>query len=225
MEDYRIGFFIDGFTLKRVNEYYRFYHPYRSRLDFKGLKSWVRAEAVQVFRPQGRILMEAHYYHPYKDPKTRGWHTSGILRFEQQIAEAGMQIHYSENYLDNQFNPNMALLDDAVVFSCYRKLNAIVLLSTQGQYATLSDRVAPYSIPVLLLGWNFSYLKDNELVSWKTDTALKEKASYYVAMDKVVENLTEQDPLRFGIFQREKYLVKTYLRGKAADKVTEWRVS
>ena len=73
MEDYRIGFFIDGFTLKRVNEYYRYYHPYRSRLNFKGLKSWVRAEAAQVFRPRGRVSMEAHYYHPYKDPKARGW--------------------------------------------------------------------------------------------------------------------------------------------------------
>jgi len=225
MEDYRIGLFIDGFTLKRVNEYYRFYHPYRSRIDFKGLKCWVKAEAVHVFRPQGRILMESHYYHPYKDPKTRGWHTSGILRFEQQISDAGIQVHYSENYLDNQFNPNMALLDDAVVFSCYRKLNAIVLLSTQGQYATLPERVAPYSVPVLLLGWNFSYMRDSEPVNWKTDTALKDRASYYVAMDKVVENLTEQDPLRFRIFQREKYLVKSYLQGRAADKVTEWKVS
>ena len=60
MEEYRIGFFIDGFTLKRVNEYYRYYHPYRSRLDFKGLKSWVKAEAAQVFRTRGSVSMEAH---------------------------------------------------------------------------------------------------------------------------------------------------------------------
>lgn len=225
MDDYRIGFFIDGFTLKRVNEYYRYYHPYRSRIDFKGLKGWVRAEAVHVFRPRGNVSMEAHYYHPYKDPKARGWHTSGILRFEQQIAEAGMQVHYSENYLDNQLNPNMALVDDAVVFSCYHKINAIVLLSTQGQYAILPQRVSRYKIPVLLLGWDFSYQKNNELVNWKTDNALKDRASYYVAMEKVVENLTEEDPLRFRIFQRERALVKSYFRGRAADKVTEWNVS
>ncbi|MBO7059695.1 MAG: NYN domain-containing protein [Fibrobacter sp.] len=225
MEDFRIGFFIDGFTLKRVNEYYRFYHPYKSRLNFKGLKSWVKAEAVQVFHPKGRVSMEAHYYHPYKDPKTRGWHTTGILRFEQQIAEAGMQVHYSENHLDNQYNPNMALLDDAVVFSCYHKLDAIVLLSTQGQYATLPERVARFKVPVLLLGWNFSYLKNDALVTWRTDMELKDRSSYYVAMDKVVENLNEGDPLRFGIFQRQKRLVKSYFYDGGADKVTVGRAS
>ena len=136
-----------------------------------------------------------------------------------------MQVHYSENYLDNQLNPNMALVDDAVVFSCYHKINAIVLLSTQGQYAILPQRVSRYKIPVLLLGWDFSYLKNNELVNWKTDNALKDRASYYVAMEKVVENLTEEDPLRFRIFQRERALVKSYFRGRAADKVTEWNVS
>ncbi len=225
MEDYRIGFFIDGFTLKRVNEYYRYYHPYRSRLNFKGLKSWVRAEAAQVFRPRGRVSMEAHYYHPYKDPKARGWHTSGILRFEQQIAEAGIQVHYSESYIDSQYNPNMALLDDAVVFSCYRKLDAIVLLSTQGQYSSLPERVAPYNVPVLLLGWNFSYLKNDSLVTWRTDTALKDRSSYYVAMDKVVENLVEGDPLRFGIFQRQRQLVKNFFAGGSVDKVISGRAS
>jgi len=46
-----------------------------------------------------------------------------------------------------------------------------------------------------------------------------------VAMEKVVENLTEEDPLRFRIFQRERALVKSYFRGRAADKVTEWNVS
>jgi hypothetical protein len=225
MEEYRIGFFIDGFTLKRVNEYYRYYHPYRSRLDFKGLKSWVKAEAAQVFRTRGSVSMEAHYYHPYKDPKTRGWHTPGILRFEQQIAEAGIEIHYSENYLESQFNPNMSLMDDAVVFASYHKVDAIVLLTTQGQYSTLPQRVAPYKVPVLLLGWNFSYVRNNAVVTWKTDSALKDRASYYVPMEEIVEEMTERDPLRFGIFQKERYLVKSYLRGKVADKVSMWDVS
>lgn len=225
MENYRIGFFIDGFTLKRVNEYYRFYHPYKSRLDFKGLKNWVKAEAVQVFRPQGPVSMESHYYHPYKDPKTRSWHTPGILKLEQQITEAGMQVHYSENHMDDQYNPNMALMDDAVVFSCYRKLNAIVLLSTQGQYAALPERVARFKVPVLLLGWNFSYRRNDSSVNWRTDVKLRNRSSFYVAMDKVVEDLTEDDPLRLGIFQRQKRLVKSYFYGSSMDKVIVGKAS
>lgn len=50
LQDFRIGFFIDGFTLKKVNEYYRYYHPFQSCLDFVGLKNWAKAEALKVFR-------------------------------------------------------------------------------------------------------------------------------------------------------------------------------
>ena len=35
----RVGFFLDGYTLKKVNEYYLRYHRYHSRLDFKELKN------------------------------------------------------------------------------------------------------------------------------------------------------------------------------------------
>ena len=54
MENYRIGFFVDGYTLKKVNEYYRYYHPYKSRIDFKGLKNWAKFEALQAGLRQGQ---------------------------------------------------------------------------------------------------------------------------------------------------------------------------
>jgi len=41
MEPLRVGFFLDGYTLKKVNEYYRNHHRFRSQLDFRSLKSWV----------------------------------------------------------------------------------------------------------------------------------------------------------------------------------------
>jgi hypothetical protein len=68
-------------------------------------------------------------------------------------------------------------------------------------------------------------VRNNAVVTWKTDSALKDRASYYVPMEEIVEEMTERDPLRFGIFQKERYLVKSYLRGKVADKVSMWDVS
>lgn len=220
MQNFHVGFFIDGFTLKKVNEYYRYYHPYRSRIDFKGLKNWAKSAALKTFCPEAPMSWESHYYHPYRDPMKRSWHSPGILRFEQQISDAGIQVHYSEIQNDYSCRPNMSLMEDAVIFSSYSKVNAIVLLSTQGQYQSLPERVGRYKVPVLLLGWNFIYNKGEDCVRWRTDSKLRTRASYYVAMDKVIDNVSLHDSLCRGIFQNEKHLVKNLICNGNADNVT-----
>ena len=55
------------------------------------------------------------------------------------------------------------------------------------QFAQLPDRLQMRGIPTLLLGWNFSYPKDDRIVRWKTDSGLMETSTYYVTMDRVAE--------------------------------------
>lgn len=92
----RLFFFVDGYTLKKVNEFYRFHHPYHSRIDFRALKNWARQEALRTFAPEASYaLMDCHYYHPYKDPKQYGG-TWGFSCFERELRFAGFQIHYCD---------------------------------------------------------------------------------------------------------------------------------
>jgi hypothetical protein len=42
-------------------------------------------------------------------------------------------------------------------------------------------------LPTLLLGWQFTYEKENRFVRWRTDPYLQEVSTYYVAMDRVAE--------------------------------------
>ena len=183
----RLFFFVDGYTLKKVNEFYRFHHPYHSRIDFRSLKNWARHEALRVFAPGSTYaVMDCHYYHPYKDPHMYGG-TWGFSCFERELRFAGYQIHYCDQVGPEGVRPNMALLEDALLFASYRKMDAVVLLSTQGQYAPLPDRLRMMGLPMLLLGWQFSYSKENRLVRWKTDPYLQELATFYVAMDRVAE--------------------------------------
>lgn len=208
LQDFRIGFFIDGFTLKKVNEYYRYYHPFQSCLDFVGLKNWAKAEALKVFSmDRRRVSWESHYYHPESNPLNRSWHSSGIMRFEQQILDAGIQMHYCDMACAPANRPNMALMDDVMVFAAYRNLDAVVLMSTQGQFSSLPERLKSCGIPTLLLGWNFTYPKNNSIVHWKTDLNLKESSSYYVAMEQVADSV-KGDRLKRCIFQGRGYLPK-----------------
>jgi hypothetical protein len=45
----RVGFFLDRYTLKKVNEYYFKHHRFRARLDFRELKQWVRDYVAKLF--------------------------------------------------------------------------------------------------------------------------------------------------------------------------------
>ena len=48
---FHIAFYVDGFTLKKVNTFYRKYHPFHSTLDFLGIKNWARDQALRLFDP------------------------------------------------------------------------------------------------------------------------------------------------------------------------------
>lgn len=186
----RVGFFLDGYTLKKVNEYYLRYHRYHARLDFKALKDWVRDYVAKLFGKDGCIVeIDAHYYHPYVrfDDIDESSLETGMGRFEKQLMLAGIEMHYNLPENAAKMGPNMLLIEDAFLYADYHKVDVLVLLSTQGQYSSLPERLRREGIPMLLLGWNFMYERANSSVYWRTDACLRELSGYYVAMEKVAE--------------------------------------
>lgn len=212
----RIGFFLDGYTLKKVNEYYKVHHRFHSNVDFRGLKNWVQMQAYKYFGEScNPIEMETHYYHPYRNPHIYGRSVEGVLKLEHELRSAGIQVHYSDHEVETgQLGPNLGLMEDALLFASYNKMQAVVLLSTQGQFAPLPDRLRLMGIPTMLLGWNFIYPKKSRTVRWKTDTCLRRSCSCYFAMEKVMDTGTESDvPPRGFFFQKE----HPFSRGRPAQ--------
>ena len=200
-EPFHIDFYIDGFTLKKVNEYYRNYHPFRSAINFVGLRNWAREQAIRLFDPPRKYAtMECHYYHPYKDPRTLSGTKQGMINFERELHFAGFQIHYLKNPNIPGNRPNTDMVNDAALFASYRESNAVVLLTTQGQFSPMPEKLRSMGIPTLLLGWNFSYEKDNRCVHWKTDSLLREKSTYYIAMEQVANRNPPTLPAKINLF-------------------------
>lgn len=186
----RVGFFLDGYTLKKVNEYYLKYHKFHSRLDFRELKGWVRDYVMRLFGREGGIVeLESHYYHPYERSFDVAEPTeeNGLDRLEKQLMLAGFEVHYNASADAKKLGPNMQLVEDAYLYAYYRKIDVLVLLSTQGQYSSLPERLKRVGVPMLLLGWNFDYERGNTKVFWRTDSCLRELSGYYVAMEEVAE--------------------------------------
>ncbi|MCQ2096925.1 MAG: NYN domain-containing protein [Fibrobacter sp.] len=211
----RVGFFMDGYTLKKVNEYYKVHHRYHSNLDFRGLKSWVQMHLFKTFGDQANhIQMECHYYHPKRNPHMFGRDVEGVLRLEHELSSVGFQVHYSARTDDSGMpGPNLGLMEDALLIASYHRVDVIVLLSTQGQYAPLPDRLRMMGIPTMLLGWDFIYPKGKKLVRWRTDTCLRETCAHYVAMEKVMDMTPHENlPPKGFFFQKE----KPFSRGRNA---------
>ena len=83
----------------------------------------------------------------------------------------------------------MSLMEDVMMFATYSRMDALVLLSSQRQFAPLPEKLSAMGIKTLLMGWNFQYVKNDRNVVWKTDRSLKENSTFYVAMDCVAEGL------------------------------------
>ena len=198
----RIAFFVDGFTLKKVNEYYRFFHPYHTRLDFRGLRSWARHEALKLFSPKRSFCtMECHYYHPYKMPKDEST-SYGLRGLEREVHHGGFNVHYAESVGADRRTPNMGLVEDAVMFASFGRMDVAVLFSTQGQFSVFPERLRQVGVRTLVLGWNFAYPKADRWVSWKTDSGLREACDYYVAMEQVANKYPPVSDGRVGLFLR-----------------------
>ena len=213
----RIGFFLDGYTLKKVNEYYFKYHRFHARLDFRELKQWVRDYVAKLFGKEGfPVELEAHYYHPYARFTDVAEAPCGgkMERFERQLERAGFEVHYNLPEKDAGMGPNMLLVEDAYLSGYYHKIDVLVLLSTQGQYSTLPERLKREGVPTLLMGWNFMYEKENTTVCWKTDPSLRELCGYYVAMEQVAE---KYPPKRYA--SRNLFLVPFSSRSSNASNV------
>src|SRR5574344_285150 len=154
-----VGLFIDGFTFRKVNEYYKIHHVRHSCINFIGFRQWVKREVLHVFHPAGCcVALEAHYYHPFEDPRKGGSvHYAGTLQLENRLAEAGIQMHYNAVNGESALKPNPDLIDDALIFAAYHKIKAAVLVTTQGQYASLPSDLRRLGVSTILLGWNFEY--------------------------------------------------------------------
>ena len=188
----RVLFCVDGFTFRRLNDYYRDEHPRRARLHPAGLRRWVRALAGEkLFGEDGRDLrLESHFYHPYEDPTLRPGSLTNQesgLRFGALLQDCGFTMHYARPEDVRRLRPNLDLCDDVLLAVSYGQADAVVLLSTQGQYAEMGSRLRDLRVPFLLVGWDgVCRSRSGERVVWKTDTILKRHATSYVGLGELI---------------------------------------
>ncbi|PJJ41221.1 NYN domain-containing protein [Hallerella succinigenes] len=206
----KVGLFVDGFTMRKVNEYYRSANPECSGINFLGLKHWVAVQASRYFWPGHAIEMMAHYYHPYRNPEEdNDYRHRGMMYFSDELKKAGYDVHFAGVNYANDLCPNLELKEDVMLYAQYHQLHALVLVSTQGQFATVPQTLASMGIQTLLLGWNFVYHNRDREVHWHTDQDLRRAATYFVPMEQIMKKAST-DVLAQELFLSPRLKIKAY---------------
>lgn len=209
---FKIGLFVDGFTLRKVNEYYRFQNPDCNGINLLGLKNWVAAQASRYFWPNRPLEMMSHYYHPYRNPELdNDYRHRNIMHFADEIVKAGFSVHFASLDYAHSLCPNMALKEDALLYAQYNQLDALVLVSTQGQFGGLPSTLLKQKIPTLLLGWNFKYTNNDRTIHWHTDQNLRHESTYYIPMERIMDKeKASRDVLAQDLFLLPRMQTKVY---------------
>jgi len=200
-------FCIDGFSFKRINDFYRYEHKRRSRLNLAAMETLLRYEIERRFEWKSDIEhleIEKHFYHPSEKPTGAGREAEdAILKFERHLADSGFAVHYAKrpNVLDPK--PNENIFSDWIIANELRKYDIFILLSTQGQYANILRQTMLCKIPSILIGWNSPCRNSSgESSRWKTDKNLIGYASAYCPLEKTLEQTNSKHSFADIMFEK-----------------------
>jgi hypothetical protein len=202
-------FCIDGFSFKRMNDYYRYEHQRRSRLNVAALEGYLRYEiASRLNLPSDskNLVFEKRYYHPSRSPHLfsyKGDICKAILKFESNLEKANYAVHYSEKAAALGSRPNEMLFADSMLAMQLKQFDIFVLLSTQGQHANILQRIKACQIPSVLVGWNaICKNSSGEDSQWKTDKMLRKYASIYCKLEETLNMPKGKLPFADTMFEK-----------------------
>jgi len=200
-------FCIDGFSFKRISDFYRYEHNRRSRLSVGAIEAYLRYEIERRLEWESdfeHLKIEKHYYHPGESPQRTFYKShikDALLKFEKNLADFGYEMHYSQMAYTGKPKPNEGMFADWVIANELRKYDIFVLFSTQGQYANILWQTKQCKIPSMLIGWNSSCRNSTgENSQWKTDKSLIKYASIYCPLERLLNLPSRKHPLVDSMF-------------------------
>jgi hypothetical protein len=186
-------FCIDGFSFKRISDFYRYEHKKHSRLCLSAIETYLRYEIANWFEwncGSEELYIEKHFYHPSENPQKAFYRNDvkeAILKFERSLTSSGYNVHYAQKANAQKPEPNKNIFIDWVIASALRKYDIFILLTTQGQYASILKLTKRSNVKSILLGWD-SFCKNsagNDSL-WKTDKALIKYANIYCPLERML---------------------------------------
>ncbi|MCY3674558.1 MAG: NYN domain-containing protein [Paracoccaceae bacterium] len=207
----RIGIFYDGGYFAKVSDYYRFHNWRKARISIEGFHDFLREEIaglIGVKRKSCRVV-GAHYYrgrYPAGDTDKNPGRLLGERKFDDALMKARVTTHYRPMGMipdgrDRERGIDVLLTLDAYDAAVYNKMDVIVLVTGDGDFVPLVERLNSSNCIVAVPAWDIKSPEGD--VSLRTSPDLLDVVPYPITMQKIEDSSKKNDPLVTGIFVNE----------------------
>lgn len=227
----RVGVFYDGTFFSKVSNYYLYEHQRKARLSISGVHEFVRDEVAKsegVDRRRCQIV-DSHYFRGR--PTAKMARDEDMLYRERQwddvLVREGVTMHFLPLSPNREGGREEKGIDvwfalEAFELAMYKRFDISVLVTGDGDYVPLVRKLNTLGTRVMLLGWDFEFMRDGELHVTRTSKSLINEVTYPVMMsDEIDSRARQKDPAIAGLFvakTKETQPAVADLKGSQPDK-------
>ncbi len=209
----RIAVFYDGTYFFKVSNYYLYQHERRARLSFKGLHEFIVSE---VAKSEG---MDVRHCQIVDSAYFRG-------RLSAQQAQDQDKLYSDRVFEDVLMRANVTLFQrhlrtkqdggfeekgidvwlalEAYEMASLKKYDVCVLITGDGDFVPLVNKLNTLGSRVMLIAWDFSYEREGRTYTTHAATELIDRVNYPLMMDTEIDaRERRKDPLIDGLFMEK----------------------
>lgn len=209
----RIAVFYDGTYFFKVSNYYLYQHPRKARLSFKGLHEFIVAEVAKREGIDARHchIVDAAYFrgrlsaqqaHDQDKLYSDRVFEDVLMRANVTLFQRHLRTRQDGGFEEKGIDVWLAL--EAYEMASLKKYDVCVLVTGDGDFAPLVNKLNTLGSRVMLIGWDFNYQRDGRTYTTHVATELIEQVNYPIMMDTEI-NARERrkDPLIDGLFMEK----------------------
>lgn len=209
----RIAVFYDGTYFFKVSNYYLYQHQRKARLSFKGLHEFIVAEVSKSEGMDARHcqIVDAAYFRGrlsaqqaqdqdklYSDRVFE----DVLMRANVTMFQRHLRTRNDGGFEEKGIDVWLAL--EAYEMASLKKYDVCVLVTGDGDFVPLINKLNTLGSRVMLIGWDFSYERDGRTYTTHAATELIDRANYPIMMDTEIDaRERRKDPLIDGLFMEK----------------------
>lgn len=209
----RIAVFYDGTYFFKVSNYYLYQHDRRARLSFKGLHEFI-ADAVAKNEGMDKRhcqIVDAAYFRGRLSAQQAQdqdkLYSDRIFEDVLMRANVTMFQRHLRTRQDGGFEEkgiDVWLALEAYEMASLKRYDVCVLVTGDGDFVPLVNKLNTLGSRVMLIGWDFSYERDSRTYITHAATELIDRVNYPIMMDTEIDaRERRKDPLIDGLFMEK----------------------
>lgn len=188
----RIGVFYDGGFFHHISNYYRYAHHRRQRISVPGLHEFIRVKAAELegVDPAFVHIVDAHFFRGrFSAQQTQAREKLYTERlFDDVLMGENVMTHYRPIQGNNEVGIDVMLSLECFDHAMQGLFDIAVLVAGDSDFVPLVTKLNRLGVKVMLLGWNFEYT-DEQNVIHQTTTSMRliNEVTYPVAMHEIMD--------------------------------------